>query len=110
MENTRTTSFYVTYLRGTSIEMDYGTFSVKPFTKLSYHEQSSMGFKRNELGTGLNHCIVCRTEPILGTCVCFGMASNVIEGSSHFRRTKVNLSISRVPKTGLFVKHLKIPC
>jgi len=90
--------------------MDYGTFSEKPFTKLSYHERSFMAFKRNELGKGLNHCIVCRTEPILGTHVRFGMASNVAEGSSQFQRAEVSLSIFGVPKAGLFVKRLPGMC
>ena len=66
-----------------------------------------MPFKPNELGHDLNHGIVCRTEPILGTRVRLGMASNVAEGSFHFHRMKSGLSIFGAPEVVFFVKQLQ---
>jgi hypothetical protein len=63
-------------------------FLRKTLLKTDYRLQSYMPFEPNELGYELNHGIVFRNEPILGTSVCLGIASNVAEGSIYFSWTK----------------------
>ena len=47
----------------------------KTLHQKGYHVQSSMAFRGNDVGNGPWHCIVCRNEAILGTCVGPGMGS-----------------------------------
>ena len=77
MEDQRASSFYVAQLREGATELDYGNYFEKPFSELTYHVRSSMGFNPNEPGHGLNHAVVCLNEPVLCTGVRIGMANNV---------------------------------
>jgi hypothetical protein len=65
---------------------------------MSYHADSSMTFKPNELGHDQNDGIVCSNDSILCTCVPPGKANNVHFGCFHFLRIKNLFSISRESK------------
>jgi hypothetical protein len=74
---------------------------------MSYHLRSYMAFRAKELGIDLRHGIVCRNEPILGTCVCLGTGSNIGFKCFAFVATKNPFSIFRVPTQVFFVKKLQ---
>ena len=46
----------------------------------SYHVESFMAFRANEVGHDHNDGMVCDNSPKLGTCVHLGMSNNVGEG------------------------------
>ena len=64
---------YVTYFPGKITNLEYGNYSKKTFSKMSYHVRSFMAFKPNNKGYGQNHSIVCDNVPILYTCVYLGI-------------------------------------
>jgi hypothetical protein len=66
---------------------------------MSYHVESSMALKPNELGPDQNKGIVCSNNPILCTCVPCGMSNNVHFKSFPFPGIKGSFSIfSRVKR------------
>jgi hypothetical protein len=78
---------------------------------MTYHVQSFMAFKPDELGHDPNHRIVCLNDPILYTCVHIEMENKVHIESFHFLCIKkINFHFLSI-KTGFFVKEvLKIDC
>ena len=65
-----------------------------------------MAFKPNELGLGLNHGIVCPTEPISCTGVCLGMASNAAKADLSSALRRPGFPFSERPNRVRYVKGL----
>jgi hypothetical protein len=78
--------------------LDYHKHYIKPFSEMSYHVQSSMAFKPNELGLDQNHGIVSSNNPILCTCMRLGMLNKVHFGCIPFLCIKSSFSIFWVSK------------
>jgi hypothetical protein len=62
---------------------------------MTYHVQSFMAFKPDELGHDPNYEIVCSNDPILFTCVHIGTANKVHIGSFHFLYIKNQFLFSK---------------
>jgi hypothetical protein len=75
---------------GKIINLDYCKYCRNPFSEMTYHVQSFMAFKPDELGHNPSHGIVCSNDPILCTCVHIRMANKVKIDSFHFLCLKIN--------------------
>ena len=58
---------------------EYNYFK-EELSEKSYHVESFMAFRANEVGHDYNHAILCDNSPILGICVHLGLTNNVAEG------------------------------
>jgi hypothetical protein len=87
--------------------LDYCRYYRNPFSEMSYHVQSSMAFKPNELGHDQNHGIICSNDPMLCTCMPLGMENNVYFVRFPFPRIKSSFSISWVSKRGFLWRKYK---
>jgi hypothetical protein len=70
--------------------MYYCKYCRNPFSEMTYHAQSFIAFKPDELGHDPNHGIVCSNDPTLCTRVHIRMANKVHIGKFSFSMHKKN--------------------
>jgi hypothetical protein len=82
-------------LAGRKKNLNYCKYYRNPFSNMTYHVQSFMAFKPDELGHVPNHGIVCSNDPVLCTCMHIGMENKVHIGSFHFLCIKNQFSFCK---------------